>query len=72
MSFLQISNKSSMKEIIQFVRDQFKIQEPINQFNLYEKYSDYGNANEYYRKLHETEIPLNTLLLWSHRGQIKR
>ena len=36
------------------------------------RFSDYGNANEYYRKLYETENPLNTLLLWSHRNQMKR
>ena len=37
ISFVQISNKSSVRDIIQFIRDQFKIQESIHQFSLYEK-----------------------------------
>ena len=39
VSFLQISNKDSARDIIHFVRDQFKIQDPIDQFSLYEKYN---------------------------------
>jgi len=57
-------------ETINFVVDQFKIQEP--NFSLYEKFSDYGNANEYYRKINETEIPLNIVLNISHRNLLRR
>merc|ERR1719510_2945055 len=32
MQYIPISNKSSVRDIIQFVTDQFHIQDPINQF----------------------------------------
>eukprot|EP00092_Neocalanus_flemingeri_P030609 GFUD01033236.1.p1 GENE.GFUD01033236.1~~GFUD01033236.1.p1 ORF type:complete len:288 (-),score=96.81 GFUD01033236.1:191-1054(-) len=69
---LQVSNVTTVNDVINHIVDQFRIQESPQQFGLYEKTFLNPRCEGTYRRMRQEERPLELSLLWVTHGLAKR
>jgi len=68
--FIPVNMHTTASDVIQFLINQFNIQEQPNNFNLFEKsleFNEEGRCIEKFRKMKNNENPLQVLLYWTSR-----
>jgi len=69
---LQVNNLTTVKDVINHIIEQFRIQESPRQFALFERTTHNSKTEVTHRKLDLKERPLVLSLLWCTRGLAKR